>query len=163
MNEIDRKQADRRTLHFDSLDDALAEAERLAGSDVTTTANRSYGQILEHLARTFDVVTGHTAGVTVPLPLRWIMRVARPWVLARPMKPGFNLPSNAQSVFWPSDDVSVAEGMAHFRESLERFRQADSLPKHPLFGKMTRQQHDQLQCRHCELHLSFVHPQTQGT
>ena len=159
MNEINRKQADRRDLHFDSIEEALAEAERLAASDVKTTANRSYGQILEHLARTLDVVTGHTTGLSVPLPLRWIMRIGRPWVLARPMKPGFNLPSQAQSTLWPSDEVSVADGMAHFREALERFRQAESLPKHPLFGTMTRDQHEQLQCRHCELHLSFVYPQ----
>jgi hypothetical protein len=34
------------------------------------------------------------------------------------------------------------------------------LKPHPVFGQMTRAQHDQIQCRHAELHLSFVHPTT---
>lgn len=159
MNQVDRKKADRRSLHFDSIDDALAEAERLAASQVTTTGNQSYGQILEHLARTLDVVSGKITGVNVPLPLRIMGRAMKPFFLSRPMKPGLNLPSAAQDIFWPSDEVSVEDAMTHFRTALDRFRNAKSLPKHPVFGKMSREQHNQLQCRHCELHLSFVHPQ----
>ena len=149
---------DRRELHFDTVDQARADAEDLASGNVRTTGNISYGQILEHLARTLDVVTGESQGPSVPLPMRWLARMMRPLILSRPMKPGFKLPKGSQSVFWPEQDVAVDQAMQHFREAVERYQAMDQFPTHPFFGNMSRQQNDQLQCRHCELHLSFVHP-----
>ena len=50
-------EVERRQLHFSSLDEAAADAEALAGGEVMTSGNYSFGQIMEHLARTIDVVT----------------------------------------------------------------------------------------------------------
>ena len=149
---------DRRELHFDNLDQALADAEKLASGNFHATGSFTFGQILEHLARTLDVVTGEMPGPHVPLPMRWAARMMRPLILSRPMKPGFKLPTTSQSIFWPEDDVPVDQAMSHLREAIERYKAMDDFPTHPFFGNMNRQQNDQLQCRHCELHLSFVQP-----
>ena len=47
----------RRELSFTTLDEAVADATRLASGTVRTTGNHSFGQILEHLARTHDMAT----------------------------------------------------------------------------------------------------------
>ena len=57
---------ERRELSFASLNDVVAEAERLASGEVRTTGNHSFGQILEHLARTHDLTTGKLEGPRPP-------------------------------------------------------------------------------------------------
>lgn len=148
-----------RSLHFDDLEQAVAEVERLAATEIVTTGNYTFGQILEHLARTFDIVSGHQ---TIPFKpniiVRFIARMMRSKILNGPAQPGFKLPPKAQSIFWPQSDVPVEEALRHFREALARYQAAKPLPTHVFFGKLTQAQHDQLQCRHCELHLGFVRP-----
>ena len=49
------KVAGRRELHFNSLDDILADVDRLASSrEIRTLGNWSAGQIFEHVARVMD-------------------------------------------------------------------------------------------------------------
>lgn len=148
----------RRTLHFDSLDDAIADAESRAAVDATTTGHFSLGQILEHLARTLDVVTGHRPAPPVPAPMRWLAILLRGRILNRPMSPGIKLPRGAQSVLWPDEPVEADAAMEHLRQAAARFRQTEPLPPHPFFGTMSPADHERLQCRHFELHLSFAHP-----
>lgn len=146
----------RRTLHFDTLDDAIADAASLAEADATTTGHFSLGQILEHLARTLDVVTGYQPAPPVPAPMRWLAILLRSRILNRPMKPGLKLPRGAQSVLWPDEPVEVDAAIEHLRQAAARFRETDPLPPHPFFGTMSPADHERLQCRHFELHLSFA-------
>ncbi|MGB7328790.1 MAG: DUF1569 domain-containing protein [Rubripirellula sp.] len=146
-----------RELKFNSIEEIATEVERLAAMPIETTGQYSYGQILEHLSRVLDVVTGQMPSPTVGLPMRMFARLIRPMLL-RKMSPGFKLPSDAQAIFWPDNEVDTQAGLSHFREAIDQFRNADTLPPHPFFGPMTRAKHEQLQCRHCELHLSLVHP-----
>ncbi len=146
-----------RPLMFDSIDEILPEVERLSAGEVTTTGQFTYAQILEHLARTLDIVCGD-GKLVVSLPMRIFARAMRPVVLSRPIRPGFNLPSSAQWVMWPKDDVNPNEALRHFRSALARYQATEPLPAHPLFGSMTRPQHDKLHCGHCAMHLSLVHP-----
>ena len=149
-------EVERQQLHFSSLDEAAADAEAFSGGEVMTSGNYSFGQIMEHLARTIDVVTGHRQGPKIPLPLRVVARLMKSRFLNHPMKPGFKLPSSAQSVYWPSEDVDTAAGLQHYQQAIDRLQRADPVPIHPFLGTLTREEHEQLQCRHAELHLSFV-------
>ncbi|WP_182867419.1 DUF1569 domain-containing protein [Rhodopirellula sp. JC639] len=146
-----------RKLRFGSIEEAMAEAERLAASPTRTTGQFSLGQILEHLARTLEVAMHEREMPPAALPMRILSRMVRPMVL-RKASTGFKLPSKAQNVLWPSEAVSTEDGLKHLRDAYRRFKAADPLPKHVFFGNMTRQQHDALQCRHFEGHLGFVHP-----
>jgi hypothetical protein len=148
----------RRELHFDSIDEAMADAQRLASGEVETSGYYSFGQILEHLARAMDTVTGELTPEPVGLPLRIAARLARPYVLSHPLRSGFKLPAKSQSLLWPTTEVDVATGLESWKQAIERFEQVEPLRPHPVLGKLNRQQHTQMQCRHSELHLSFVHP-----
>lgn len=151
--------AEHRTLRFESLQAAMDEAERLASIETRTTGNFSLGQIFEHLARTFEITLGDRTLPPAPLPMRVFARLIRPMVL-RKASTGFKLPAKTQNVLWPTEPVSTEDGIRHLREAYAKFKAMDQLPKHVFFGKMTRQQHDTLQCRHFEGHLGFVHPVT---
>jgi hypothetical protein len=85
------------------------------------------------------------------------MRMVRPIMIRRTLPSGFKLPSKTQSLLWPAEQIDAATGLQHWKESIDRYQNCELQP-HPIFGKMTRRQHDQIQCRHAELHLSFVHP-----
>lgn len=152
------RQPERPLLHFNSMNEVIARVEELASGEVETTGRYSFGQILEHLARAMDVVTGKSP----PPPAPWAMRLLGPLVrrklLSGPMKAGFKLPSQTQSFLWPTEEVDVATGLDHFREAFATFMSKEAFARHPFFGNMTKDQNHQLQCRHCELHLSFVQP-----
>ena len=50
---------ERRVLTFQSLDEVIADAERLAAGKVRTTGSHTFGQILNHLALSQDDLIVH--------------------------------------------------------------------------------------------------------
>ncbi len=148
----------RRKIRFDSIEEAVADAERLAAGEVETTGHYSFGQILDHLARAMDTITGELVPPRVALPLRLAARLIRGPLIATSFRPGFKLPPKAQSVLWSSEPIDVATGLKNWKASIERYQRTEPLLPHPVFGNMSRHKHNQVQCRHSELHLSFVHP-----
>ena len=146
----------RRTVHFNSLAEAVADAEQLAAGEVETTGYYSFGQILDHLARAMDTVTGEVKPAPVGLPIRIAARLARSYLLTHPLRAGFKLPAKSQSILWSNEDVDAATGMERWKQAIERFEKTEPLLPHPVFGNLNRKQHVQSQCRHSELHLSFV-------
>lgn len=151
--------AERRELTFQNLDEVVAEAERLAAGEVRTTGNHSFGQILNHLAVSHDVSTGRVTAPPPPLFMRLMMPLMKRMVInSKPLKPGIKLPAKGEAFFWPDRDIDVASGLNYLRESAEYYKSNGPVEKHPFFGKLTRAEADQLNCRHAALHLSFVHP-----
>ena len=102
---------ERRELSFASLDEAVAEAERLASGPVRTTGNHTFGQILEHLARTHDMGTGKLVGPRPPLMVRLMMPLVKSFIL-KDVKPGYKLPAKAEEFFWPDQEFDVQEALA---------------------------------------------------
>ncbi|TWU54367.1 hypothetical protein Poly51_30840 [Rubripirellula tenax] len=149
---------ERRDLQFNSLDEAVADATNLAGGATRTTGKHSFGQILEHLALTHDMATGKITPPRPPLIMRLVMPVMKHIILNGPVKPGFKLPQDAESFFWPAGDVDVQQALTHLRESVENYKSNGPLAKHPIFGTLSREKVDFLNCSHCAMHLSFVHP-----
>ncbi|MCA9084130.1 MAG: DUF1569 domain-containing protein [Planctomycetaceae bacterium] len=148
-----------RELVFRSLDEVVAEAERLAAGEVRTTGRHSFGQILEHLARTHDITTGKVVGPSPPWFMKLIIPLMKPFIFRdRPVKPGFKLPPNAEAYFWPDQEFDVATALEHLKESVRYYDTHGPLAKHPMFGKITREQSLSLNLRHAALHLGFVHP-----
>ena len=145
-----------RKLSFTTLDEAVAEAERLASGEVRTTGNHTFGQILEHLARTHDMSTGKLVGPQPPLIMRIMMPFVRSMIIKN-VKPGFKLPAKSEEFFWPDQEFEVAAALTHLKESVENYNTNGPLEKHPVFGKISREQNLGLQCKHCAMHLGFVH------
>ena len=150
--------ADRRELEFSSLDEVVAEIDRLASGEVRTTGKHSFAKILRHLALSYDMVTGRVDPPKPPLMMRLMMPFIKSTILNSPVKPGYKLPDKAEAFFWSDEPVSVEEAVAHFKESIESYKQIGPEPMHPFFGKLTKEKLDDMNLQHAAMHLSFVHP-----
>lgn len=149
--------AGRRKLHFDSLDDFLAEAERLAGGEVKMLGNWSLAQIFTHLAAGIDsTMDGST--FKAPLFVRLMAPMMKKKFLYGGIPSGFKIPKEAQAQFLPSDDAQTEAALGQLRAAIERRKTSDKLAPHPLFGKTTKEEAVQFQLRHGEMHLSFAVP-----
>ncbi len=149
--------SERRQLSFQSLDEVVAEAERLASGETRTTGNHTFGQIIDHLATTLDVSTGKIAGPRPSLFIRLLMPVMKNMILKGPVKPGLKLPKKAEAFFWPDVDVDPRQAIAHLRDSVENFQTNGPLAIHPLFGRISPEKSLAVNCSHCAMHMSFVH------
>ena len=156
-DEVDTKTvAGRRTVRYESYDDLLADAERLAGGKVTTIGNWSYGQILDHLAKALGTMIDGIE-FRVPLPMRLMMMVfMKKKFLNETLPPGFKIGPSARAVL--PEDISVEEGLDRLRTAIARAKSESKRAFHPALGNLPTHQWDQFQYRHCELHMSFVLP-----
>src|SRR5687768_10436598 len=153
----------RRRLRFETIDDALVEAERLAAAEregrLQRQGNWTLGQMLGHLATwanfAFD---GYPDSIRPPLPVRMILRLMKNRVLTKGMMPGVRiarLPGGTLGL----DVLPTDEGLARYRAAMERLRREGPTIVNPIFGPLTHEQWIQLNLRHAELHMSFLSPQ----
>jgi len=147
-----------RALRFASLNEAFAAAESLASVRCETVGRFSTGQIFDHLARTIEMAIGERAAPKMPLIAKWYVRLFRKKLLNSPFKPGMQLPSEAQDLFWSAADIAVPEAMRTLRRAVARFQETERFPSHALFGKLSKADQEKMQCRHMELHLGFIYP-----
>ena len=75
------------------------------------------------------------------------------------MRPGFKLPKAAADKYVPEPAVSAEQGLSELRASIQRLKTEPQRHPHPVLGRITRDEWDQLQLRHAELHLSFFVPE----
>jgi hypothetical protein len=149
----------RRTVHYSSFDELLADAERMSAGHCRTVGRWTYPQILKHLALTADAMFD---GFGFKAP--WFARVliaplVRNSFLTKPMRAGFKLPKRAAKII-PAADASLAEALPHFRRAIGRFERETPTAEHPFIGKMAPQEAKSLALRHAELHMSFVVPES---
>ena len=148
----------RREISFSSMEEVISDIETLASSEHETTGSHSFGKIVQHLATTNEMIVGNIT----PPKLPWYMRMAMPFlkngILNNPVEPGFKLPNKSmQEFFWSQSDVDLNEAIENFRTSVKTYKDKGPLPVHPIFGKATKEQVDQLTLSHAAMHLSFVH------
>lgn len=148
----------RREVHYASLDEFLADAERLAKMKHRTVGQWSYPQILDHLART---VVASIDGYGFQAP--WFARkLIAPFFknsfLTRPMRAGFRLPARAAAIL-PGAEMSLPAALEKLRSALARFEAEPQRAPHPFLGQLASQESTALHLRHSELHMSFVVPE----
>jgi hypothetical protein len=155
--------AERRKLHFQTIDEALAEADRLASAEreglLVRAGNWSLGQALGHLATwaTF-AFEGYPAEIHAPLPVRLVLRCFRGTILNKGMMSGVRIgkvPGGTVGI----DELTTEDGLRRFRSAMERLQREAPMLVNPVFGKLTHEQWIQLNLRHAELHLGFQVPQ----
>jgi hypothetical protein len=154
---------ERRKLHFDKIDEALAEADRLASAEregrVVRAGNWSLGQALGHLATWANFAfEGYPAEVRAPLPVRLMLRAFRGTILNKGMMSGVRVGKVPGGTFG-IDELSTVEGLNRFRSAMERLRNESPTLVNPVFGRLTHEKWIQLNLRHAELHLGFQVPQ----
>ncbi len=118
-----KKVTERRDVHYDSLDELLADAERLAKGQNRTVGNWTLGQILQHLAQSMDAAID---GMEMKVP--WFMKMAfgllmnKDKMLSRPISAGFKIPKKGEAQFIPDSSTSTEEGLASLRAAVQRFQ-----------------------------------------
>jgi hypothetical protein len=152
-----RKVAGRRTLHFETIDEVLAEVNRLADAERQGRLKRlghwTLGQTLGHLAgwaEYRDVVTPPAE----PFYLKWLDRLRKRRSLAGPMTAGVRTPGDDGRT--PTNEpMSLEHGVERIRRVMARLR-AD-VPSRPraLLGALTDDEWIALQLQHAELHLGL--------
>ncbi len=151
-----KKVTSRRKLRFETLDEVLVEAERLARMPLRLLGNWSYGQILEHLATTIDHYYEGLPGKP-SLLMRWILLpLMKNNLLTKGMPAGIQLPKSAAALM--PNPTEIQPALEHLRKAIERLKEESPRKPSPFFGDMAPQEWVALTLRHAELHLSFVVP-----
>jgi hypothetical protein len=153
-----KKVVGRRKLDYASLEEVVADAERLSSGPVQTLGNWSAGQIFKHLALAYN---GSVDGLNMkfPLPLVITARLFKRKLMNMPMPAGFKLPASAAEAVRP-EPMSAQEGLAALRAAVERLRREPHRAKHPMFGELTADEWDKIHRTHANLHMSFLVPQS---
>jgi hypothetical protein len=118
----------------------------------------SPGQIFMHLARGLDLSIDGAPSKP------WYIRMVGQYFLkqrfvSRPMQPGWKLPAKE---LLPGETTADA-GLNALRGAIQRVKTTLDRKPHPIFGPLTSDEWIALQCRHAELHLSFLLPSTDLT
>jgi hypothetical protein len=155
------KAAGRRTLRFESIDQVMAEVDRLAAAEragrLRRLGNWTLGQTLAHLAAW--VGYGYT-GVPLRVPwfIRWVLWLRKRKFLYGPMRAGVKIPG-VEGGTLATDPVPLDEGLSRFRRAMERLKAEAPTAPSPVFGLLTHDEGIALNLRHAELHLGFLIPE----
>jgi Protein of unknown function (DUF1569) len=152
----------RRKIRFQTVDEAIREAERLAQAEregrLARAGNWSLGRTLGHLATWANFAhDGYPPEVCPPLPIRLVIRLMRGRILRDGMSPGMRIGRMPEGTLG-LDDLPTEEGLNRYRAALRRLAASAPSGASPVFGKLTHDQWIQLNLRHAELHLGFQVP-----
>jgi len=149
----------RRTLHFETLDDILADVRAMAACPHSSAGNWTLAQVCKHLAGTFH---GSIDGLLLSGPrLRRIFlgRVILSWTYKHGIPPGITLDPKLNPPFECDLECCIDE----LSRAIDRYRMhKGGLRPHPIFGRLRRKAWDRLHCFHCAHHLSHIVPVAEG-
>ena len=146
----------RRQLHFETLEDVLAEAERVTTRPYCEVGNWTAGQIVYHLAeaihKSFD---GYE--LLAPQEQRQNVSRRREGFLRDGFPPGFKLEGDLAR-YTPPPEAVLEKAMERLRVAVARARDETMDKVHPFLDRMDHEQWTEFHCRHAELHLGFLCP-----
>ena len=155
-----RTAANHRRLRFESIDEVLAEIDRIVQADedghLQTAGNWTAGQIMAHIAAWIEY--GYEGFPLEPPPwfIRWILR----WQLKKYLRDGFptgvRIPRIENGTVG-MDEMPTREAADRLKSAFQRLDNGDPANFHsPAFGEMKQEDRIRLNLRHAELHLGFV-------
>ena len=151
----------RRSLNFDTLEDALEEARQLLASGYVRNGNWSLAQACHHIRLTVDAsVDGYPGWMSLATPIRPLLR----WLMLPRLLRG-NSPSGIKTagIFVPPDNLNDAEEVEKLAASIGRFKaHAGRYHPHPGFGRFDREQLDHFHAMHAAHHFGFLTPSQPG-
>jgi Protein of unknown function (DUF1569) len=156
------KVQDRRMLRFNSIDDVLADIDRIVAADkvgnLRCTGNWTAGQAMGHVAAWMNYPYDGFPMGRPPWFIRVILRMLKNKYLRKGMPAGVKIPKVENGTF-ATEVLSTNEGASRLRKSLARLKSGEEAKyDSPAWGKMPNEERVALNLRHAELHLSFLHP-----
>ena len=150
----------RRKLQFVTIDDCLAELERLEEAEhqgrLKTLGNWTAGQNLSHLAAWIEYGWEGYPMSKPPLPVRLVMRFMLGKILKNGMDAGVNIPGIEGGTLG-AEQMETLAAADRFRAAMNRLKAGEGATHDsPAFGKMSHDKRVRLNLRHAELHLGFL-------
>ncbi len=158
---IDTRKAPRRSLRLNSIDEAIAEIDRIVAAEksgtLRATGNWTPGQVFNHIAIWLNFSwDGFPPSVNPPWFVRAILRLMRNRYIHKPTRAGIKIPGLPGGTLGV-EPISTEEGARNLKTALLRLKNGEVARHHsPAFGPMTEEQRLQFQLRHCELHMGFL-------
>ncbi len=155
------KVQDRRSVRFETVEDALADVGRIVAADnagtLRNSGNWTAGQAFGHVAGWINYAY-EGFPLQTPWFIRIILRMKLKKLLREGMPAGVRIPKVPNGTC-ATDAMSTEDGAARLRQALKRLA-SDEPTKYDstAFGPMPNEQRFALNLRHAELHLSFLHP-----
>lgn len=155
---VNTKKVKVRRLSFTTLEQGLAEIERLAAAEragkLTRLGNWETGQVFGHIAWWID---GGFDGVDIRTP--WYIRLLLPLMKKKmlnsaPMQ-GFRLPGAPEGTYG-TERLSLDEGLQRVRKAIARLQAGTPTIPNEAFGRLTREEWIKLHLRHMEGHLGYL-------
>ncbi len=150
----------RRKLRFDSIDQVLADVDRLAEAEragrLGHVGNWSLGQTLGHLASWAEYAYASYPGKP-PVFIRWILRSRKQKFIHEPMRAGVKIPGIPGGTY-ATEPVPLDEAEGRLRRVLARLKSEAPTLVHPIFGPLSHAEWIAINLRHAELHLGFQVP-----
>src|SRR4051812_6948506 len=151
---------ERRILRFESIDDCLDEASRLAPSyrrgACKQLGNWTLGQTLGHVA-TWAEFSYSPCPIKAPWIVRFIMGFQKNKFLHTPMKPGTRIP-RVDGGTVGTEPMEMEDGLRRFMHAFERLKREKPTCPSPVFGLLTKLEAQAINLRHAELHFGFFLP-----
>jgi hypothetical protein len=154
------KVAGRRLLRFESIDQMLAEVDRLVQAEragrLRRLGNWTLGQTLGHLAVWAEFsYTG--APIKAPFFVRWLLRLRKRKFLYGPMRAGVRIPRVPGGTLG-TEPMPLEEAALRLRRVMERLKAEAPTAPNVIFGPLKHEEWIALTLRHAELHLGFHIP-----
>lgn len=149
-----------RKLRFHSVDECLAEVDRIVAADASGKAraigNWTIGQNIAHLAAWIEYGYDGFLVKAPPLPIRWMLKyVLKGKYLRNGLPRGVGIPGVKDGTTG-QDAMSTVDGAARYKRALARLTKESFKHPSPAFGKLSMDEQVQLNLRHAELHLGYV-------
>jgi hypothetical protein len=150
-----------RQLRFQTIEELLAEIDRIESAaqtgELESVGNWTPGQVLAHIAAWVDYGWDGYPVKSPPFFIKWIFVRMAGRIIKRGMKPGAKIPGVREGTFG-QEKISVEAGLDRVRRAFGRL-QAGEVAKFdsPAFGPLSHEDRTQLNLRHAELHLGFLH------
>ena len=152
------KVSNRRKLHFISIDEMLADVDRLVAAEkagrLKQLGNWTLGQTLNHLAAWSEFGYKGYPQLKVPFFIRWILRLQKNKFIKGPMPAGVKIPGVPGGTL-ATEPAAVEEALPRLRQVMERLKVELPPVPSPAIGKLTHDEAIALNLRHAELHLGF--------
>jgi hypothetical protein len=155
------KVAGRRKLRFESIDEMMAEVDRLVqaekGGRLKRVGNWTLGQALGHLAVWAEYsYTGPP--LKPPFFIKLIFRLRKRKSLYRPMRAGIRIPGIKEGTL-ATEPMPLEAALPRFQRAIERLKTEAPTAPNVLFGPLTHDEWIAINLRHAELHLGYLIPE----
>lgn len=155
------KVADRRRLRYATVDEVLADVDRIVAAEksgtLRRTGNWTAGQVFGHLA-TWANYAYEGYPFRPPWFIRWILRKKKVAYLRDGMPAGVRIPKVPNGTYG-TEEMSTEEGVNRLRRAMSRLKNGEPAKfDSPAWGKMPLEEGIAMNLRHAELHMSFLHP-----